>query len=564
MTPAHTVVSAPKVLMLALLFAVLEFGRVSFIRDGIWDDNCWLLSAYASDNLWQFLNTGFVEARRVPFGAFLYGLFGLHRDTEFFYPAWHALTLATLAIPPFLLYLLLRELFPAKQGLALLSALAFVVFPLDYTSPYASGINYRLGLLFGLASLYLTVISVSPQRCRPVGLVAALFSAAVSYYVFMEAAVALEPARLYLIAWRRHDPAVSRQTWARRTLTVAAWFALVAAPLVIYKLAFKTYGIYAGIYGFDPAFLLRFWDIAKAAGHFAFSHWIILARHPDIATGATYAAGALGTLAAFVLLRRGLATGALKEPAETHRRREPWHFLALTLLLALPPVLLFHAFSRPISWGMNSTHAVLSQAGYAMLLGIALHAGLRRGGRRPWVVALLSLWVGAGVFFANLNTDQYRESWTQQSRFWRAFMDRFPALPERAAFFFDVQDGALYSDLVIYYDFELQFNLLYADSRDPSRFRRYPVYTMEELKLSGTNPSSGMTPIVRTTHLGQETLDPRQFVVVRYRDGRLLVNGEIVHEIPDISYRSWADKPAPVLPQRIADYPLREKLEFTR
>ncbi len=553
---------------LICLVAILSYSRIWLIQDVIWDDNSWLLSAYASGDLWQFLNTGYVEARRIPLGVFTYGLLSLHRDTAYFYPVWQALNLLTIAAPPLLLYLMLRALFPEKQQLALLAALAFIVFPLDYTLPYVSGINYRLGLLFGLASLYLTVMSVTPERVRPARLAAALATAAISYYVFLEAAVALEPARLYLIARRRHDPATPRRVWARRTLTVAAWFVLACAPLILYKLAYKTYGIYAGIYGFDPAFLLRFWDIAKAVGHFVFSDWFILARRLGAATDVTYLVGALGVLAAFVLLRRLAAANPLREPNTIFWDREMAHFLALALLLALPPALLFHAFSRPISWGMNSTHAVLSQPGYAMLLGAVLCAGLNRVRQqhRLWLTAAMALWIGAGIFFSNLNTDQYRESWVQQGRFWRAFMERFPALPERATFFLDVQDGALYSDLVNYYDFEFQLNLLYATSTEPTTFRHYKAYTITELaETRGKTPEELLRAdtIGRTTHLAIDQLRPAEFIAVRYRNGELLVNQEIMHKASDISYRAWADKPLPVLPQSHAVYPLRRKLEFT-
>lgn len=558
--------SAP--LTIVIFLAFLTYGRVWLIQDVIWDDNNWLLSTYASDNLRQFLNTGFVEARRIPLGVFLHGLFGLHRDTTYFYFVWHALNLLTLTVLPLLLYLILRELFPARQRLALFVTLAFVVFPLDYTLPYASGINYRLGLLFGLASLYLTIVSVTPERVRPVRLAAALATAAISYYVFLEAAVALEPARVYLIAIRRHDPAASRQAWARRTLAVTAWFALACMPLVLYKLIYKAYGIYAGIYGFDPAFLLRFWDIAKAAGHFVFSDWFILARRLDVASGATLVAGALGALAAFVLLHRLATAGPRSQSQKTLRGRDMARFLMLALLLTLPPVLMFHAFHRPISWGMNSTHAVLTQAGYAMFLGGVLHAVICRHHRRyrPWHAGLLALWIGAGVFFSNLNTDQYRESWAQQSRFWRVFMDRFPTLPERAVFFFDVQDNTLYSDLVNYYGFELQLNLLYTTSAESAAFRRYKAYTAAELVEPRSKTPEELlraSTIERLTHLGLDRLQPAEFIVVRYRNGKLLVDEEIVHEVPGIPYKIWADKPAPALPRLNVEYPLRGKLEFT-
>ena len=118
--------NAATAFLLITLFVALSYARLWTIRDGIWDDNCWLLSAYATENLGQFLETGFAELRRVGYGIFLYFFFGLHRDSDYFYAVLHSLNLLTQIGTPWLIYLLVRSLFPAYSLYAVLSALAFV------------------------------------------------------------------------------------------------------------------------------------------------------------------------------------------------------------------------------------------------------------------------------------------------------------------------------------------------------------------------------------------------------------------------------------------------------
>src|SRR3989304_3820665 len=63
-----------------LLLAAASCVRVWTISGTMWDDNAWLMSAYATHDLQGFLNTGFFEMRRVPLGIVLYPLFWLRSE----------------------------------------------------------------------------------------------------------------------------------------------------------------------------------------------------------------------------------------------------------------------------------------------------------------------------------------------------------------------------------------------------------------------------------------------------------------------------------------------------
>ena len=47
--------------------------------------------------------------------------------------------------------------------------------------------------------------------------------------------------------------------------------------------------------------------------------------------------------------------------------------------------------------------------------------------------------LGIGSFFINLNLDQYFKIWKLEKQFYKAFLHRFPALPENADLMFDFQ-----------------------------------------------------------------------------------------------------------------------------
>ena len=46
-------------LIFIVYLAVISYGRIYFLYDIVWDDNCWLMAAYTRGNLEQYLNTGF-------------------------------------------------------------------------------------------------------------------------------------------------------------------------------------------------------------------------------------------------------------------------------------------------------------------------------------------------------------------------------------------------------------------------------------------------------------------------------------------------------------------------
>ena len=547
--------NAATAFLLITLFVALSYARLWTIRDGIWDDNCWLLSAYATENLGQFLETGFAELRRVGYGIFLYFFFGLHRDSDYFYAVWHSLNLLTQIGTPWLIYLLVRSLFPAYSLYAVLSALAFVIFPLDFTLPYASGISHRMALLLNLLSIYLTHRTLTAEK-KWLTLTAALLTAGLGYYVFMEAAIALEPARIFAIAYHHYLRGHRLGTLTRSTAVRYLPFFLLCLSLVFYKLGVKSHGIYADIYRFNPLFMLQWWDIAKALAHFAFLQWWVLLRHLQDVSVVSYILGIVAFGVSLLLYRHladnhdqvsAVTISPTPLPAESNpAQRTMRPIILFGALLFLPSILIHHAFSQPISWGMHSNHAVLAQAGYAMATGwvlwrvFAVSPG-RRGGH-SWASLLVCAWIGLGVFFSNANIDMYRKSWEEQSRFWTIFMQRFPTLPEHATFFFDVQDGKLYSDLINYNDFEFQMNHLYDRGGPASRFRKYMAYTITELhETRGRTPESLIRApsIERLSHLGKDILNPRDFIVVHYRNGRLLVGQEVLREYPTIAYRDW-------------------------
>jgi hypothetical protein len=379
----------------------------------------------------------------------------------------------------------------------------------------------------------------------------------------MEAAVALEPARWALIGVHHHRNGLRGRLLLKRIFFHALPYLLLSLPLLGYKLLFKPYGIYAGIYEFDPFFFLRAWDMARAAGHFLFSHWYVLARAAESIPPTTWVLGLAGAIYAALLFLRFSREHAIVMP----KIRSDLPIGIAVLFLIVPPVVMFHAFNRPVSWGMNSSHAVLAQPGYAILLGWIIervhHYAMAQPSRLRIATAFMSLWLGLGVLFNNVNIDMFRQSWEEQGRFWTAFTKRFPVLPDKADFFFDVREGGLYNDLHNYYDYEFQLNLLYARSSKPSEFRRYRAYTMSELQLllkRGESMPDG--EIHRTTHFGPETLHPADLIVVQYHQNRLSVNREIGAGQPQTEYVSWTDKDPPILPATRPDFPLRNKMNF--
>lgn len=539
-------------LFLICLAAVLSYGRTWLIQDVIWDDNCWLLSAYATDSLRAFLETGFVELRREAMGAFLYYLFSLHKSGNYFL-VWHGLNALTLLGTPLLLYFFVHNLFNGNSLLAFFVAISLIVFPLDYTLPYASVISYRIALLLGLFSLFLTERALRATTVSSGMLAGSLVSSGAAYLIFMEGAVAFEPARALIIGYLLHERGLRRKTLYARTLALWSPFLAPAILYVVYKLLFKTHGIYAQIYAADFSALFHWKELGKTIAHLLFYQWFVLLREARFFSPVSYLLGAAGAFLFFTVLWGCLARKeepaqarlVHKHPVGTLSSNDVRLAVGLAVALLLPQALMFLLFSRPFAWGMNSSHAILAQAGYAVGGGLLLTLVVTRTASRQALRLLCAMAIGAGIFMNNTNLDMYFESWKAQTRFWEHFRERFPVLPQRATFFFDVQDERLYTDLRNYYDFEFQMNLLYDAGGPPSRFRKYRAYTITELhETPGRTPESLIQAAVieRRSHLANDALEPRDFIVVHYRNDRLRVGEEILRDYPDIPYRSWIEK----------------------
>lgn len=529
------------------------------LRDVYADDNCWLFSIYLTSNLSEFLATGFTEMRREPLGAFLYFFFLPFRFTDNPYPGWHTVSLAIQIATPLILYRLLRDL-SSDAWLAAFVASALILVPLDHVVPYLSSVNYRLGLLFGLSSLLLTDLAARNSRWTW-RLPLALLCSALASYVFMEATIAFEAARL-LILWhrlRRKEKSVSELL---RTAT--AWwgpFLLLCVPLVAYKLLFKPYGMYAGIYvtGFSHFFERAV--LEEAYKPFVGWLWLILRMLRSHAHWTTVLLGILaGILVLAVTLRMNRK---IRSAAAAGSARLSFSMLVLFGFFILLPVLFIFFFAgRPPKLGTESTHATLMQPGYAALVGGFAYAVYRLAlafGRMSSFLAsaVLATFAGLGVYFTNLNLDLFREASNQQNQFWQAFKQRFPALPPRADFVIDAIPvpynrwiGSYYEleDLQSSYELEFALNVLYP-SPDGARVRRYRVYPFAELRSDvRSNGAASFTEgrkINRTTHYGPDSLLPKEMTVVHYRDGRVLVNREILQHYPKVVYRAWADKDLP-------------------
>ncbi len=548
-----------------VLFALLSYGRVWSLHDGIWDDNTWLTSIYATTSLHEFLDTGFVELRRELLGAFLYYFLSLHRTTDFFYALLHSINLLTLILSPLFLYHLVKRLFPDSPRLAALTALCWVSFPLDHTLPYISSINYRIGMTLTLASLYLTHLATDSQR-RPLWpLVAALLTAGLSQYLFLEPTITMEPGRA-LIVWLSLVRSGTSAALPLSTLLSKIWpFWVLTLPLIGYKLLYRPYGMYEGVYPSDPLFFLHPRQILDSF------HAIVAFERREL--GFAFAldntwAMVLGAVAfsALILLFIHLESGLTKT-------NEPWALapkdglrpsawaghptqeLLLGATLLFPPASIFLYAHLPFVGEQHNTHAALLQIGFSLLLGTGLtmaHAILVAQKKTLAVTLSLSVLFGSGVVFNNKYLDMYFHSWQEQSRFLDAFLRRFPSLAEGAVLLLDVRDEAFFSDLRNPIDFEFPLNLLYAESTDPKGFRRRFVSTPGELQSVGvsTDPSRNDAEIflTRRTHWGTEVLGMAHLIVVRYRKGRLLVNGEILQEAPDVDYRGWLANAFPTLP----------------
>ncbi len=567
-------------LIFIVCLAVISYGRIYFLYDIVWDDNCWLLAAYTSSNLDQFLNTGFYELRRVPMGTFLYYLLSLHKATNHAYLIWHAINIIVQVLTPLFLYLFLKNLFKERQALSFFIAVSFITFPLDYTLPYLAVMSYRIAIMLTLISLYLTVKAFAKDNPKYILFLIAILIAGISYYIFMEASVVFEPARLFIIGYVFYKKGTERELLVKKAVIYWLPFFILCIPLVLYKLIVKPYGIYEGVYKADFFFFLKWGEHKKIIKVLLLHQWKVLLRYLSDVKILSIVLSVFSVIFSFLMLKKiftifkieketdSAAFTATKEGGPKDKLRFSIIVLIMGIICLIPQVLLIEFAGRETGYGMNSSHFIPLQIGYSIIIGLFLYHLYIFWNlyiSKSWLNLILSLILGAGVFFNNLNLDTYLKSWEKQLKFWQAFTDRFPSLPEKAVFMMDVSDHYFFdaTDLDNSYDLEFILNLLYANSDKPEDFRRYKVLALEEFKPEMADRfrcnQVNEERLERVTHFGKDALNPCEFIIVYYRDGKLMVNREIKEMFPNIPYREWLNKNFPELPES-ALYPLRKKL----
>lgn len=548
-----------------MILGIICYARLYLINTTFWDDNCWLLSLYNSNSLDDFLNTGFRELRRVPIGIFLYYLISLHKETEIYFPVLNTITILIQIATPLFIYLFVRKAFKSSF-LAFCVALIALLYPIDTTTPIFSTLSYRLGLLLSVISLYTSVAAIR-ETVRWRLIVVSMLCAAVAQYVFIEGAIALEPARL-LIIWHL----LSGQEDRRRIFfKLAGMFLVITLPLIYYKLMFKPYGVYAGTYQSDPFFFLNWRMHRRALVAFFFLNWAFFAKYVfhHLFSAWSVALGLVGALGGYLqfgrissTLHERFSAPLLSNSFARSCRENRFVFLA-GLSFYLPPVLMYEFAGRVVFTGVESRHGSLLVIGFALMWGglfYAIFPVLQSSRFRLKVAyALMTIFIGAGVFFHNVNHDLFLASQRDQQQFWRAFTTRFPTLPERASFVFDVSipDYLYDAPFGISYGIEPYINLLYARSTEVDGFRNYLAGPVSRLEKAG-DLSSFFS--LRHPGTGRPFIHNEPLIIIKYENGGLLVNREILEKYPDSPYRNLADRDFPELPPKPESYPLRHKL----
>ena len=229
------------------------------------------------------------------------------------------------------------------------------------------------------------------------------------------------------------------------------------------------------------------------------------------------------------------------------------------------PVLLYEYAGRVVEFGLGSRNGALLVIGFSIIWGTALDAILTAAmaaGRTIWPPLVLALFLGTGVFFHNLNHDIFLDAEISARPFWRALVKRFPTLPEKASVLFDVRHPHNLYDEPYHNAYahclEFSLNILYAPSAAPADFRNYmagsAMYweTTRDLERVFAHRHPGT---------GRMFTDSEAVIIIRYENGELLVNREILSKYPDVPYRELLDIDPPPLPDTPGIYPLRYKLK---
>ena len=550
------------------ILVILSYGRILFLHNIFEDDNCWLLSVYASNNLSDFLNTGFTELRRVPQGTFLYYFLKLHKTTDYAYWIWQSIILLIQIAFPIFLCLFAKNLFKGKQPLAFLIACSLIIYPIDTTIPVISNIGYRIGMMFTLISFYLTVKALT-DNIRWTFLVFALVLSGISHYIFIEGTVALEPARLAVIGYIFYKQGLQSKLLIKKSLAIWSPFFILFIPLIIYKLVFKPYGVYEGMYSFSLSFVLDWQMQMKLLRMFLLHNWYTLSRNSSsFITFWTILLSISAIVIAYLFFR--WSSSSYNEDLRVIKKGENNLFLMLKeniasiaiafvlgVIFIIPPILMYEVAGRVPIFGVNSRHGIVLQFGYSLLLGSLLYVFYKTfydiHSKFRGIKNLIIIFIGLGVFYNNINLDLYFDSWQKQKQFWQVFTKQIPSLPEKATFFMDIQpDGANpYSiNTDTSYDLELIINLLYARNDDPKFFRRYVVLAPDELQLIEKNIKNSIYSFERISHWGRDIINLNEMVTVIYTNKKLITNREVL--LPQQNFSESYDP---------SFYPLRYKLK---
>lgn len=552
-------------IMILLILGIICYARLYVINSTFWDDNGWILYLYNSNTLDGFLNGGFRELRRVAFGSFIYYLITLHKNTGIYFPVFHSISIITQTCTPIFIYLIMHKVF-RNSFLALCVALVTLLYPIDTTTPIVSNITYRIGLLLSVISLYTSVAAIGETvRWRLIAV--SMTCAALAQYVFIEGAVALEPARL-LILWHLLSQRENERDRIRRTFTVlAALFLTIVIPLVYYKLMYKPYGIYAGTYQSDPFFLLRWRMHRRAVAALFFLNWFYLSKFlmHNVLSAWSIILAMTGALAGYFQLGKLLRYGenGTSVSSIAHACRENRFVFLLGLAFYVPPVFMYEFAGRVVFFGVESRHGTLLVIGLALIWGGLFHAiytsVATSSYRLRMAHAAMAMFIGTGIFFHNVNHDLYLASQRDQQQFWRAFTHRFPTLPEKSAFLFDVETPPSFyiSPYYVPYSIELYLNMLYARSDRPDGFKNYIAAPAEFLL-----EDKDLSAVFSRRHVGTgHPFDGREpLYIIKYRDGKLYVNSEILKLDPRVHYVKLLNGDLGEYPQATGNYPLRYKL----
>ena len=553
--------------LLLAVIAAISYIRIFFLMDVFMDDHCWLQSIFTSNDIIDFLNTGFFELRRVPQGLALYPIWMLFKISDHAFFIVHLITIVIQIITPVVLYLFINKLF-RKRILAFIIASILLIYPIDTTVLVITTMPYRLGLLISLISFYLTQRAFAEKTIWLYLIIAFLLSA-ISHIFLMESTIALEPARLFMIGFILYNRGYEKKKVILSSLKYWSPFLLLCIPVVLYKLFYKPYGIYEGTYSPDLLFFLNWKLHGQYLAMLLGGNWLYLLVKIKYLSYWSVISGSIVFFITYRFLKKSANKSSFSDLDQIDNfslpkeKRDKFSFnmiIILGLMLLVPIVIMYEFASRKLGVGFDSRHGCLMQFGYAIIIGGFIYFISSKIIRiikfkKQLFSLLFAALLGVGTFFINLNLDQYYKLWNLEKQFYTAFLDRFPALPDNADLMFDFQVKMPLGVQVVNYEAEHVINMLYAESNKPDEFRKHKVTQRYIYDYQKDYPLT----FEEISHYGKDIYTPNELIVVRWKPGEFLVNSEIVKKYPNVVYKRLADKDTPALPP-VSDYPLREKM----